>query len=298
MSLKVALLGNMNNNQFALARYLRDAGVDADLLLFDNEVGHFGPAADTFDLGYQRYCRTLEWGTPMGVVTTPKRTIAADLGPYDVIIGCGPAPAYCERIGRTLDVFVPYGGDLLELTQYALGRPEALHRRWHAVHLQRLGIRRSAIVHMAPCPMFEGRYAQLQPRSERWALGLPMIHLPTYDRSSIERHAAKTHWWSEFQRVREQHDVLLFAHARHVWRWGPTPRRGGRPPTPGTSGAARRPTPTTRAPTRCWRASPTSSRGTQTSGSPWSRSSPVPTSTRRSAASLNSGSAGTSSGFP
>ena len=35
---KVALLGNMNNNHFSLARYLRDRGAEADLLLFDSEL--------------------------------------------------------------------------------------------------------------------------------------------------------------------------------------------------------------------------------------------------------------------
>ena len=35
--MKIALLGNMNNNNFALLRYFRDLGFDAHLLLFKND---------------------------------------------------------------------------------------------------------------------------------------------------------------------------------------------------------------------------------------------------------------------
>ena len=38
--MKIAILGNMNNNGFSLLRYLLDLNQDADLLLFkDDEIG-------------------------------------------------------------------------------------------------------------------------------------------------------------------------------------------------------------------------------------------------------------------
>ena len=51
--MRVALLGNTCNNNFALMRYLRDLGVDAHLLLYSNEgiEGnniHYSPEYDTF----------------------------------------------------------------------------------------------------------------------------------------------------------------------------------------------------------------------------------------------------------
>ena len=61
--MKVALVGNMNNNNFALLRYLRDLGVDAHLLLFDNEIGHFVPEHDTWQLAkWQPFIHALPFG--------------------------------------------------------------------------------------------------------------------------------------------------------------------------------------------------------------------------------------------
>ena len=51
--LKIGILGNMNNNGFSLLRYFRDLGLDADLLLFqDDQTGHsshFSIKADTWN---------------------------------------------------------------------------------------------------------------------------------------------------------------------------------------------------------------------------------------------------------
>ena len=35
--MKIAILGNMNNNGFSIMRYLRDIGEEADLLLFEDD---------------------------------------------------------------------------------------------------------------------------------------------------------------------------------------------------------------------------------------------------------------------
>ncbi len=52
--MKVAIIGNMNNNNFSLLRYLRDLGINAKLFLFKNdgtnESSHFSCSADTFEL--------------------------------------------------------------------------------------------------------------------------------------------------------------------------------------------------------------------------------------------------------
>ena len=52
--MKIALLGNMNNNNFALLRYFRDLGFDAHLLLFKNDGAghsdHFKIESDTFKI--------------------------------------------------------------------------------------------------------------------------------------------------------------------------------------------------------------------------------------------------------
>ena len=55
--MKVAILGNMNNNNFALMRYSRDLNVDAKLLLFENdgilENSQFTCESDTYEIDIQ-----------------------------------------------------------------------------------------------------------------------------------------------------------------------------------------------------------------------------------------------------
>ena len=51
--MKIALLGNMNNNNFAIMRHLRSIGLDAYLILMNNEkdpkTNHFHPYHDTWN---------------------------------------------------------------------------------------------------------------------------------------------------------------------------------------------------------------------------------------------------------
>ena len=51
IKIKIACIGNMNNNMFCLVRYLRDKGYDAHLFLVD-EFDHFLPGSDSYNLEY------------------------------------------------------------------------------------------------------------------------------------------------------------------------------------------------------------------------------------------------------
>ena len=52
--MKIALIGNMNNNNFSIMRYFRDLGADAHLLIYSNDgvgsLSHFTPESDTFNI--------------------------------------------------------------------------------------------------------------------------------------------------------------------------------------------------------------------------------------------------------
>ena len=215
---RVALLGNMNNNHFAMARFLRDRGVDADLLLFDHEFEHFHPSADTYELTYRHYTRQLSWGSSTRFLATSRTRVREDLAPYDVLIGCGFAPAYCEKAGRTMDIFVPYGADIWTETAFRFISPQKLPSYWAAVFYQRRGIRRSAVIHMALSnEMYERQYARYKGRSERWLEGIPMVHSPTYAPEELAAFADRTHWAGEFRALRQQNDLMVVYHARHYW---------------------------------------------------------------------------------
>ena len=109
---RVACIGNMNNNFFSLVRYLRDKGIDAHLLLRNNEFKHFLPEADSYSADYLSYTHQLSWGHVTTWYTTSAHKIESDLREYDFLIGCGTVPAFLDKAGRNLDLFIPYGSDL------------------------------------------------------------------------------------------------------------------------------------------------------------------------------------------
>ncbi|WP_298599486.1 hypothetical protein [uncultured Sphingorhabdus sp.] len=138
--MKIGLIGNMNNNNFALMRYFRDLGVDAHLLLYKNDgqgtLSHFKPEADTWDIEkWAPYIHQTEIpNAPVAAFDFPlswilalrsrlmawlgkseawvkpisKREIAATYGGYDKIIASGISPAVLGRAGFSLDIFYPY----------------------------------------------------------------------------------------------------------------------------------------------------------------------------------------------
>lgn len=119
---KIAIIGNMNNNGFAIMRYLRDLGADAYVLPFSSDgeggLAHFVPESDTWQYArWQRFVRPLPIPNTTaallsrhGVMVSRRRhqEVEALLRPYAHLIGSGIAPALCDAVGRRLDVYFPY----------------------------------------------------------------------------------------------------------------------------------------------------------------------------------------------
>jgi hypothetical protein len=222
MTRGVALIGNMNNAHFSLVRYLRDRGVDAHLLLLDNELEHFGPASDTYAATALGFVHQLRWGSVLRYVTTRAEQIRRDLEPYDVLIGCGSAPAYCDKAGRALDVFVPFGGDIWTMLGRSDGNPLRRAKYQPMVAGQERGIASARVVHMAPTnPMYEGQIARYAPRTERWTDPVPVIYDGTYGPDAQAAMESASAWTPRFSEVRASADILLFSSARHFWRCPP-----------------------------------------------------------------------------
>ena len=60
--MKIALVGNMNNNMFPLMKHLRSKGYDAHLFFSNqNLADHFHPKADTFFIEDLQYCHAINW---------------------------------------------------------------------------------------------------------------------------------------------------------------------------------------------------------------------------------------------
>ena len=144
--MKIALIGNMNNNNFALMRYFRDMGADAHLLLYSNDgqatLSHFKPESDTWQIErWLPYIHQMEivngeftivgrkesqliYLRPLAIAKSYIRKffgqddpgwqapsadfIKRDLSGYDKYIGSGITPAVFNLIGMKLDIFYPY----------------------------------------------------------------------------------------------------------------------------------------------------------------------------------------------
>jgi hypothetical protein len=215
---RTALIGNMNNNHFALARYLRERSVEADLLLFNNEHEHFQPAADTYDLDFMAYTKRLSWGISTGFLAATGDSVKEDLRPYAVLIGCGLAPAFCGKADRKLDVFVPYGDDIWNETRFRLTSPQWLPSVWAAVAAQRTAIRSVNVIHMTRTnAIFEHRLRRLAPGVQRWLDAVPMVHAGTYSEATLDARIVRSHWGHVFKTIRADRDFVAVYHARHHW---------------------------------------------------------------------------------
>ena len=138
--MKIALLGNMNNNNFALLRYFRDLGFDAHLLLFKNDgtghSDHFKVESDTFEIKkWKPYIHQtdisdniicafnfpLSWLLSLRFYIKSKFNKNLTFAPpvsrkylkkllknYTHLIGSGITPAMLNRIDKSLTIFFPY----------------------------------------------------------------------------------------------------------------------------------------------------------------------------------------------
>ncbi len=208
---------------FSIARQLRARGHDATLLLMDHERAdwpHFHPSFDTFDLGYQGFTRELSWGNGSAIASHDLGRVRRDMEPYDFVIGCGSAPAYMARIGRTLDVFVPVGYDLC---QAPFDRPKLDLRSLRSLVeyplAQREGIRGARVVLAAESPeYFDPALERLGYRGRRIFLHPPVLDTDLYSPEKILEYQNRSPWFPLVRELRERCDVLVSSHSRHIWK--------------------------------------------------------------------------------
>jgi glycosyltransferase involved in cell wall biosynthesis len=229
--MKVACIGNMNNNLFSLTRYLRDKGIDVELLLLD-EDRHFMPDADTYSLDYQGYTKEIKWTLEDFFSDKLKIKVENDIEDFDFIIGCGWVPAFLNKAGKILDMLVPYGGDLFvapffnkkdlklmtRIKAFLLGR-QNIKRKMDLAYHQKLGIQECRFIIMRQAgPEFEEILDKLKIKGKRLKLEVPMIYSGIYSPGNISLYYDQTHWYKEFKKIRENNDLVVFHQARHVWK--------------------------------------------------------------------------------
>ncbi len=247
--MKIGLIGNMNNNNFALMRYFRDLGVDAHLLLYKYDglgtLSHFKPEADTWEIEkWAPYIHHTEipnatiaafnfplswimalrsgiifWLGKSEVWIKPisKRQIAASYVAYDKTIASGISPAVLRRSGVSLDIFYPYStgveflrtGEFVESSKGLLGINQII--RTKISRLQQSGICASKNVINFEMGLTHDVLTSIGVQPHK--LAIPMVYnkenIPEGPRSNLMANALSVINNSKF---------TILQHSRLLWR--------------------------------------------------------------------------------
>ena len=228
---KVAIIGNMNNNNFSITRYLRDVGYDVTLFI-TNEHSHFHPSMDTFTDTYTEYVRKLNW-TKDNFNQVDVREIQSVLKDFNVFMGCGIAPAYLSKAKIQLDVFIPYGGDLYRYPYYGqnlsirgrlsllkgrlFNKDSKLKRKTIFSEYQRSGIKNAGHIMLGEST-YQNELKRLGVESKWKRVSIPMVHLNSYDNATINEGFKSWKYASILQKFRKSSDVLVLHHCRLFWK--------------------------------------------------------------------------------
>ena len=213
MKVKVACVGNMNNNMFSLVRYLRDFGLGAELLMYNKEFEHFLPHCDTLNNSDIPWIKKLCWGSLRSFFLIPPKKVKKDLNKYDIIVGCGPLPAFLARSGLKLHIFAPYGSDLYfpYWKEYFFNwkLPLKLILRYYQIR----GIYNSELCTIIPGnELYRKAIEKIGVRN--YPLGIPHLYSPEY--SNLKPDSFR--YSALFLELRRRYDILVFNHCRQLWK--------------------------------------------------------------------------------
>ena len=216
---KIAILGNMNNSYYALARYMRDAGYDVTLFIFKGEPKHFSPVCDSFSEEYRSFTVFLKWGMLYDLFHTSADVIKKQFAIYDFFIGSGYAPAYLNKGGITLDLFFVYGWDLYQAPFFRVHHPLRTFNFFHSLFHQRAGIQKAR--HMTvgdPSLFYDTILKKLKFKGKRHTFGTPGIYAPDYDPGTIGQYYNLSKTYKAYKKIRDKYDFVIFHNTRQIWK--------------------------------------------------------------------------------
>lgn len=247
--MKIAFIGNMNNNNFALMRYFRELGADAHLLLYSNDgqgtLSHFKPESDTWEIERWRpyihqtsmpnapiaafdfpfswlwACRSvfMAWlgKTESWVRPVSRRKIAETYAGYNKLIASGISPATLGRAGIDLDIFYPYstGVEFLRTGEFVV-RSEGLFGvnrliTTRIAQLQEYGIR--AAKNVLNYEMGLTQDVLLDIGAQPHKLAIPMV----YDKEKLPEAPPSKRLEDAWGAI-ENSKFTLLHHSRLMWR--------------------------------------------------------------------------------
>ena len=221
---KILLICNQCNNFFSLLRHLRDNGYDAHLYIMHEEFSHFKPENDCYSDNYKNFVQNSFFSMlPTGFYLIPKKQIKKAVIGYDFIIGCGLAPAYLNKIGMKLDLFIPYGLDLDY--QPFLHRKKIFTRKIFKVifvtYHQKLGIRNSKYIMLPKTNnIYLSYYNEINHKGKLISATVPFIYDKQYEYSILKKYtiSSKNDFIRSMKMIRKSSDFIVFHHCRHLWK--------------------------------------------------------------------------------
>ncbi len=212
--MKIALIGNMNNNFFSIMRYLRDLGLDAHLFMYENQYDHFKPEKDTYHIEeYQPYIHILPIVESVkGLFFLDKKRIKLLLKEYDFFIGSGFAPALFYRLDTPLDIFIPHDDGLEHTSNMPLTFVTILKNlvRRYVTHLQVKGLQKNTTKVIA-----SGVQDITNNALER--VGLTQKYIKKYLLMVYLEEENNPELKTIIEKIKK-HDFIIFSHTRHVWQ--------------------------------------------------------------------------------
>lgn len=214
--MKIACMANMNNNMFCLVRYLRDRGYDAQLFLVE-EFAHFLPECDSYDNDFKQYTHQLDWYETGYWKISPEK-IKKDLEGYDFFIGSDLIPAFLNKSGMKLDVFIPHGGDIFVHGYYKF--EGLIPKRWEIGAFARARAQRKGIIE-SKYVLFEYTNEDIEHfldkmkiKGKRIVSNALYIYLPQYKKENFQKQEV----YKTAMDIRAKYDFIVFHQCRHVWR--------------------------------------------------------------------------------
>jgi len=251
--IKIACVDNMNNNMFCLARYLRDLGYSADVFVTNTgTMPHFTPQNDSYENDFKNFVYNVDWENLKP--TQRKIETKKVFSNYDLIIGCGLIPAYLNEINRRLDIFLPYGADIFVIPQLYIDAallekifylnfkivkkifymmPQQLSKHFRSNYFkldknyenfyiskqQILGIQKAKVTILIETnEISEQQYKNINSKSKRLKIGFPFIYVPIYTAQNTEKVKGTSPYYGRFKSIRDSNKLVIFHHARHVWK--------------------------------------------------------------------------------
>lgn len=218
-TIKIALICNMNNMFSALCKYLIDNGYDAHLFQYYDQPEHFDFKSDTFGDILNNRVHTINWTKPMQLFDYPIDEIRNNLSGFDFLIGCGSTPAFLNKAGIKLDLFIPYGSDIYSYPFFVfLKNPINFIRRLYFQYHQRAGIRNAKhFIMERQLDWVEKKITSLKIPSKRIFNSIPMVHLPTYTELT-PKYLSELKFYNFYHNLRNKFDLIIFHHSRHSWK--------------------------------------------------------------------------------